>query len=393
MTRTLYLAWRYLSYHRVKTAILVGSITLIVFLPVGLRVLVKQSSEQLTARAVATPLVVGAKGSPLELVLNTLYFGSDSPELLRYREVQRVEESGLARAIPMDVRFNARGHPIVGTTLDYFAFRDTRVAGGRLFAILGECVVGARVAEALEVGPGDDVISSPESVFDLAGVYPLKMRIAGVLEFSDSADDDAIFVDVKTSWVIEGRVHGHQDLAAPEAARGVLSRDGNRVTANASVVQYNEITPDNVDSFHFHGDLADYPVTAVVVVPPDQKSSALLQGRYEGAEETAQIVRPDTVMGDLLATILTVETFVIAGAVIVGIATLASASLVFMLSLRLRRREIETLFKIGGSRPVIAAVMASEVAVVLLAGVLLAAVLTLLTSQFGSTIIRALVRM
>ena len=64
-----------------------------------------------------------------------------------------------------------------------------------------------------------------------------------------------------------------------------------------------------------------------------------------------------------------------------------------MLSLRLRRREIETLFKIGGSRPVIAAVMASEVAVVLLAGVLLAAVLTLLTSQFGSTIIRALVRM
>jgi putative ABC transport system permease protein len=246
MTRTLYLAWRYLSYHRVKTAILVGSITLIVFLPVGLRVLVKQSSEQLTARAVATPLVVGAKGSPLELVLNTLYFGSDSPELLRYREVQRVEESGLARAIPMDVRFNARGHPIVGTTLDYFAFRDTRVAGGRLFAILGECVVGARVAEALEVGPGDDVISSPESVFDLAGVYPLKMRIAGVLEFSDSADDDAIFVDVKTSWVIEGRVHGHQDLAAPEAARGVLSRDGNRVTANASVVQYNEITPDKV---------------------------------------------------------------------------------------------------------------------------------------------------
>jgi putative ABC transport system permease protein len=393
MTRTLYLAWRYLSYHRVKTAILVGSITLIVFLPVGLRVLVKQSSEQLTARAVATPLVVGAKGSPLELVLNTLYFGGDSPELLHYREVQRVEESALARAIPMDVRFNARGHPIVGTTLDYFDFRGARVARGRLFAILGECVVGARVAEALEVGPGDPVISSPESVFDLAGVYPLKMLVAGVLEFSDSADDDAIFVDVKTSWVIEGRVHGHQDLAAPEAAGAVLSREGNRVTANASVVQYNEITPDNVDSFHFHGDFADYPVTAVIVVPPDQKASALIQGRYQGADELAQIVRPETVMGDLLATILTVETFVIAGAVIVGIATLASASLVFMLSLRLRRREIETLFKIGGSRPVIAAVMASEVAVVLLAGVLLAAVLTLLTSQFGSTIIRTLVRM
>ena len=80
MKHTAYLAWKYLAYHRFKTAILVTSITLIVFLPVGLRVLVDQSSKQLTARAEATPLIIGAKGSPLELVLNSLYFGSDTPE-------------------------------------------------------------------------------------------------------------------------------------------------------------------------------------------------------------------------------------------------------------------------------------------------------------------------
>ena len=74
MRDALYLAFRYLAYHKVKTAILVTSITLIVFLPVGLRVLVSQSEEQLTARAAATPLLVGAKGSPLELALNSLYF-------------------------------------------------------------------------------------------------------------------------------------------------------------------------------------------------------------------------------------------------------------------------------------------------------------------------------
>ena len=80
MTGTLYLAWRYLLYNRVKTIILVGSITLILYLPVGLRVLVDQSAQQLTARARATPLVIGAKGSPLELVLNTLYFSEDRPD-------------------------------------------------------------------------------------------------------------------------------------------------------------------------------------------------------------------------------------------------------------------------------------------------------------------------
>jgi len=393
MIQTLYLGWRYLAFHRVKTAILVTSITLIVFLPVGLRVLVDQSSQQLTLRASATPLVVGSKGSPLELVLNTLYFRSEIPEPLKYAEAVGVADTGLARTIPLYVRFRSRGWPIVGTTLEYFEFRGLRVASGRQMAMLGECVLGSRVAEEMRVDPGDHVVSSPESVFDLAGVYPLKMRVAGVLAYSDTADDDAVFVDLKTSWVIQGLGHGHQDLTRAEASSRVLRRDETNVTANASVVQYTEITEDNVDSFHFHGGLSGYPLTAIVVVPPDQKSSTILQGRYEATESPTQIVRPVTVMDELLETILTVQSFVVAGAVIVGSATLASASLVFLLSLRLRRREIETLFKIGGSRAAVGTVMVFEVVVVLLTSVIFAAGLTLLTREFGSAAIRAFLRM
>ena len=63
MMNTLYLAWRYLAFNRWKTTILVLSVTLIAFLPVGLNVLVEESATQLTARAATTPLVVGAKGS------------------------------------------------------------------------------------------------------------------------------------------------------------------------------------------------------------------------------------------------------------------------------------------------------------------------------------------
>jgi putative ABC transport system permease protein len=361
MIQTLYLAWHYLSFHRLKTAILVTSITLITYLPTGLRVLVQQSSDQLTARAESTPLIVGARGSPLELVLNTLYFRSEYPEPLGFVEVEKIRKTGLAEAIPMYVRFHSRGTPIVGTSFDYFEFRGLDVAEGRHLATLGECVAGSRVAAALGIKPGDHVISSPENVFDLAGVYPLKMRVVGVLDFSDSADDDAIFVDLKTAWVIEGLGHGHQDMAKPDAVSGVLAVEGNKVVANASVVQYSEITEDNIDSFHFHGDLSEYPITAVLAVPPDTKSSALLQGRFETADLVVQIVRPTGVMNDLLDTVLTVQQFVVAGAIIVGAATLASVALVFMLSLRLRRREIETIFKIGGSRISVGLLMTSEI--------------------------------
>ncbi len=391
MKDALYLAWRYLAFNRVKTTILVAAITLILFLPAGLRVLVEQSSRQLTARAAATPLVLGAKGSPTELVLNTLYFSSDVPARTTQGEADRVAGTGLAAAIPMYVRFQVRDVPIVGTSLDYFSFRGLRIAEGRQMVVLGDAVLGARAAERLGAGPGDHVISSPESVFDIAGVYPLRMPVVGVLAFSDGPDDDAVFVDVKTAWVIEGLGHGHQDLSRPEAAAGVLRREGNVVVGNASVVQYNEITPDNIDSFHFHGDLSAFPLTAVLAAPPDPRASALLQGRYQESA-TVQLVRPLEVMDELLATVFTVEKFVIAGALTVGLATLATAILVFLLSLRLRGRERETLFKIGGSRGVVGTMMASEIVGVLAIGALLALALTALTQRYGDGLLRLLIR-
>ena len=150
MKQVFYLAWRYIAYHRIKSGILVASIMLIVYLPVGLRVLVRQSERELTTRAHATPLVVGAKGSPLELILNSLYFESDTPPPMRHTEVARVTESGLARAIPLYTRFRTGDTPIVGTTLDYFEFRGLGLAQGRVLAVLGECVLGADAARKLD---------------------------------------------------------------------------------------------------------------------------------------------------------------------------------------------------------------------------------------------------
>lgn len=391
MRDLLYMAWRYLAYHRIKTIILILSITLIVFLPAGLKILVGQSARALTLRAESTPLLIGAKGSPLELALNSLYFESDTPPQITFAESQRVSDSRLATAIPLYTRYRARKFPIVGTTLDYFDFRNLRVAEGRQMALIGECVLGTEVSDRLGIGVGDALISSPESVFDLGGVYPLKMKVVGVLAPSGPADDRAIFVDLKTAWIIQGLAHGHQDLATPEAASGVLKRDGNVVIANASVMQFNEITANNMDSFHFHGDPSGFPITAVIAAPHDAKSATLLQGQYLGDDERVQIVRPATVMSELLATILTVQNYVIAGAMVIGLSALMTAALVFMLSLRLRKREIQTMHRIGSSKSRVTTLLSLEIIIVLATGILLAAVLTLLASQFGEGLMRAFI--
>jgi putative ABC transport system permease protein len=390
MREVLYLAWRYLAHNRVKTAVLVGSIMLIVYLPVALRVLVNQSAADLTSRADATPLLVGAKGSPLELALSSLYFESDTPELTTYAEASRVDDSGLAQAIPLYVRFRVRSQPVVGTSIEYFDFRGLEFAQGRAMATLGECVLGAKAAENLGVTASGTVITSPESVFDIAGVYPLKMQVVGVLEPAFTADDIAVFVDLKTSWIIQGLVHGHQDMEAPESASGVLSREGDKIVANASVIQYTEITPDNIDSFHFHGSTEGYPISAVIANPHDQKSGTILMGRFESPDETVQILQPTTVIDELLGTIFTVQNFVVAGMLLVGLAAIATAVLVFALSLRLRKREIETMAKIGGSKLRVAGVLVTEIAVVVLASVVLAGIMTAATTRFASAAVRVL---
>ncbi len=390
MSGPVYLAWRYIAHHRVKTGILVAAIALIAFMPVGLYVLVGESASALTARADATPLLVGARGSSLELVLSSPYFGSETREQTRFGETERVAASGLADPIPLFVRFRAGGQPIVGTALEYFDFRGLRFAAGRRFALLGECVVGAKAARRLGVGPGDSVLSSPESVFDLAGVYPLKMRVSGVLEPSHGPDDEGVFVDVKTAWVIAGLGHGHQDLATSGADAAVLAREGGRITANASVVEYNEITPENADSFHFHSGFADLPLTGILAVAHDEKARVLLMGRYEELGLPVQIVRPRAVMDELLETVITIRSYVVAALATVAAATLAVAGLVFGLSLRLRRREIETIVKIGGSRAAVTGLLVSEVAFVLALGAALAGLLTGLFARYGGSAIRAL---
>jgi putative ABC transport system permease protein len=79
MIDSLYIAWKYIAFNKVKTATLVACITLIAFLPVALEHLLNESERQLMSRAVSTPLVVGAKGSALDLMMWTYPKLVDTP--------------------------------------------------------------------------------------------------------------------------------------------------------------------------------------------------------------------------------------------------------------------------------------------------------------------------
>lgn len=384
----LFLGVSYLSRHRSKMALLVSAISLILALPPAISLTVHRAEAHLRARAQATPLLLGAAGSPLELTFHALYFSNPAQPDFPLKDVRNAAGE-LAQCIPLDARFQARRHPIVGTDMDYFAFRSLRLKDGRWPAILGECVLGSRVAAQTGLSAGDTLITTPQQMFDLAGTYPLKLRVTGVLAPASSPDDGVVFVDLKTVWAIQGIAHGHQDARPADST--VLSANGNSLTLNASVREFTEITPENLASFHFHGDPAEFPVTSAILIPRDEKAETILLGRFSPGS-ARQIVRPSDVLAELFATVFQVRDVAVAALSAVAAASLLIAALVFLLSHRLRRSEFSTLANLGASRASLGVLTLFETATVLLMSLAVAGALLVLLDAFLPALLRGLLK-
>ena len=388
MRQSIYLAYKYISFHKTRSLVLIFSIGIIIYLPNGLKRLIEESEKQMISRAEATPLLVGAKGSSTDLVINSLYFQREKTEPITMKVVEAVNSTGFGYGIPLATMFSARNFPIVGTDPDYFGFRKLTLASGQWMSFVGECVIGSAVAERLNIGVGDSLVSSPENLFDLAGVYPLKMNIVGVLETSDTPDDQAIFVDVKTNWVIMGLGHGHEDLTEVTDPTIVLQRDSNEVKAGAKLYMYNTISGDNMDSFHFHGDVNSYPLSALVFIPEDHKSETLFRGRFETGDFEEQVIVPKDVVNNLLQSIFRIKQVFNTVFILVGVATILILGLIIALSVRLRKSEIYTMFTIGSSRGKIVEIISFELLMITGSSVIFASFLYSVTGLFVDDFIR-----
>lgn len=375
-----FLAFAYLRFHWARSLVLVLVAALILSVPIISQVLLNGSQKALTERAEETPLVLGRRGSQLDLAMNALYFSDDRAEPVTMADADAIWDSGLALPIPLNTAFETNGARIVGTTLEYFDFRDLEVARGRQMALLGEAVLGARVAARLDLGPGDTVVSAPQNLFDLDGVYPLELNIVGVLAGTGTADDEAVFVDIKTSWVIAGIGHGHDSVLSPGATQG-------DIVAAANIVEFNRITQENIDSFHFHGDPASYPVSAILLVPNDTRDATILRGRYLDPENAVQMIVPKDVIGELVGRIFRIKSLLDAVTLIVGAAALAAVGLAVFLTYRLRAREIQTAFKIGARRGMILRLLAAETVILLCFAGMIASGIALAVKSNGSALV------
>lgn len=349
---SLFLAWRYLRARPGQTGVMILGLAMALYLPLVTHRLVDEFDRAIGARAQATPLVIGAKGSRFDLALHGLYFRARHNGTVPYSEYQRLHKQASGSVIPLHSKFTAQNYPVVGTTVDYFHFRKLRLRQGDQMRQYGDCELGATVAAELGLGPGDKILTDRDNLFDLAGEYPLQLNVTAVLTPSGTPDDSAIFVDLETAWIIEGIGHGHN----PD-----LDHNG---TSPKLIKTHLEITPENVDSFHFHGDPDTFPLTALIARPQDDKAQALLLAGYQD-HASLQALKAPNVMAELMGMILRVRDFLDAHHTLIGGAMTALLTLILLLTRKLRQTEMETLTMLGCQRGKIAAVQAWEIGLVL----------------------------
>ena len=96
MQHDFYLAWRYLSHHRTRTLILITCLSLLAILPAALHWMLVEGEMHMTARAKSTPLLLGAKGSAVDLTLSALYFTTTTPPRITMAESDKIGQTGWA---------------------------------------------------------------------------------------------------------------------------------------------------------------------------------------------------------------------------------------------------------------------------------------------------------
>jgi putative ABC transport system permease protein len=210
------LAWRYLWSSPLTTALNLLLLTL------GLAAVtfVVRASAQVEAglrRDLAgIDLVVGAKGSPMQIMLAGV-FHLDAPTgniPLRTLELLR-QQPLVAQAVPLSLGDSFRGYRIVGTTPDYLELYRAPLAEGALWQRPMQAVLGAEVARMTGLKLGDKFAGS-HGLADGGGAHgEHQFEVVGLLAESGSVLDRLVLTDLASVWQVHEEHHAKQ---APDAA-------------------------------------------------------------------------------------------------------------------------------------------------------------------------------
>lgn len=332
---------------------------------------VRQDARSSFSQSIAgTDLIVGARTSPIQLMLYSVFRIGDASNNMRWESYQSIaRHPAIAWSVPISLGDSHRGFPVLGTSAGYFQhlrygqqqplrLRDGINFGDGADHVFG-AVIGAEVATQLDYQIGDKIILSHGMHAEQAPEHADKpFRIIGILARTGTPVDRTV----------------HVNLQAIEA----LHLDWQ---AGAPIPQFS-IAPEHVRKF----DLEPQQITAALIGLKNRSAVFRVQRSVNNyGEEALLAVIPGVALDELWQMLSQVEQLLLGIAALVALISFCSLIAVISASLNERRRELAILRAVGASPFHIATLLLLESAMISLLGLTCGIVIVDLLSLIGST--------
>lgn len=156
-------------------------------------------------------MVVGAKGSPLQLILSSVYHIDSPTGNISLEEAEKISKNRMVgSSIKLLYGDNFKGYRIVGAEKKFIELYNGKIKKGKNLSKPFEVLVGSKVYSKLKIDIGDDLISSHGLRETGESHDDQSFKVVGLLEPSNSVIDQLIITLPQSVWDVHGN-HDHEE--------------------------------------------------------------------------------------------------------------------------------------------------------------------------------------
>jgi putative ABC transport system permease protein len=172
----------------------------------------RQIGEKLDNNSKDIDLVVGAKGSPLQLILSSIYYIDFPTGNIPLKAAMELAHSPFVkRAVPLALGDNYNGVRIVGTDSNFVSLYKLKTSAGKFWIKDFETTIGAAVAETQGLKIGDTFYGA-HGLTGSSDVHKShQYTVSGILEHQGNATDNLILTNVASVWKMHDDHEGTEE--------------------------------------------------------------------------------------------------------------------------------------------------------------------------------------
>ena len=202
------IAWKNIWFKPLNTALSIILLTASVAIITVLILLKEQFEKKFNDNIDGIDMVLGAQGSPLQLILSSVYQVDAPTGNIDYTEAKKwMKHRFVESAIPLAFGDNYRGYRIVGTTHDYLTKYGAKITKGKLFEKNFEVVVGSSIADNLGFKVGDKFFGSHGDAEEGEVHDHQAYIVAGIASPTGKVVDNLILCNIQSVWAMHDHEH------------------------------------------------------------------------------------------------------------------------------------------------------------------------------------------